>query len=242
MRAILCLTLVSWTAFAQGLEADSVKSYAGPDGQLVEVVRLKPLKAQQALLRVTGASSPADGLVLPAVLAGGAFTVRIRGGDWNLLRLEEGTGTGTVYAPDAKEFRVKFTAGKSDAAELLSAHQAQLESGAIALLAKKEFPFLVKKYEGKAATAVAELNKACGAKLDFTFSWATFSDDDMSNLDAWSLCAPFVTALKSSCAATKGVTAIACRRGTKAAVERSPERITFTTAAEPATNVSALLK
>jgi hypothetical protein len=240
MRTILLLTLVSSSAFAQVLEADSVKRYSGPDGQLVEVVRLKPLSAQKALIRITGASSPADGLVLPVELNGPSYTARIRGSDWNLLRLEDGSGT--VYAPDTKEFRVKYTAGKSDAAELISAHQAQRTSGAIALLAKKEFPFLVKKYEGKAATAVAELNRTCGATLAFTFTWATFSDDDMSNLDVWSLCAPIVTALKNTCAVTKGVTTLACQRGAKAAIERSPERITFTTAAQPATNVPTLLK
>ncbi len=249
MRALpmLCLVL-STLGLAQPFEAASVKAYKGPEGQLVEVVLLKPIKDQRALVRVSGADSPADGLVVPASIAeGGAnrergFTARIHGADWTLLRL--GEGQGSVYAPDVKEFAVKFdeaATAKANAADLISKHQEQWASGAITLLAKKEFPNLLKKYQAKAVLANQELGKACGLRLDFGFAWETFSDADMENLDVWSLCQPLVTVLRTRCGALKDVRKMVCKRGPAFAFDRKDETLTFTTTEKGASEGAAFL-
>lgn len=225
------------------VEALGAKAYKGPEGQLVEVVTLKPLDAKRALVRITGAGSPADGLVLATSIdAARAFTARIRGADWVVLRLDEGRGT--AAPPDVKEFRLKFdeaATGRVDATDLVAKHQAQRESGELAMLAKKEFPILVKKYEGKAAEAVAALGRKCGAAPSFSFTWWTFSDADMGELDAWAACKPLVAALEGRCAAAKGVTKLACRMGPKLALERTGDTLTFTTTAKGAADGAAFV-
>ena len=233
MRSLTLSCLLSVVAFAQPFEAASLKSYQGPEGQRVEVLLLKPLKDQRAFVRVTGANSPVDGLVLPAKSTDAgpqrtrAFTTRLRGADWEVLRLDEGRGE--VFAPEVKSFPVKFVEGKADAAELITTHQAQWKSGELAMAAKKEFPFLVTKYEAKATAATLALGKSCRARLSFTFAWATFSDADMSDLDAWSLCQPLVNALSKQCSAVQGVTKLVCRRGAELGFERTADTVTFTT-------------
>ena len=222
--------VVASSAVAAAPEVASLKVYQGHDGQVVEVATLEPVKARAALLRLRGANSGFDGLVLRGTLeARGAFVTRIHGGEWTVLRLTDGRGT--VYAEGTSPFEVAFheTGTPALAEALRSAHQQQTASGELAMLAKKEFPFLVKKYEAQAAAAVAGLNQACGTRATFAFRWVTFSDEDMADLDAWALCAPVLTAARGHCAAVKDITSFACGRGAKFDLRREAGTVTFTT-------------
>jgi hypothetical protein len=196
---------------------------------VLELAMLEPVRDRQALVRIVAANSELDGLVLRGVLdARGAFVTRIHGADWTLLRLTEGRGS--VTAPGA-EFTVTFAASEpaSPGDDLRAAHERQLASGALALLAKKPFPFLVRKYEAKAATTLAGLNAACGTHASFAFDWATFADDDMAELDVWALCEPLLAVAQSRCKAVAGIVTLTCRRGATFDLARGADQLTFTT-------------
>lgn len=184
-----------------------LRVYAGPEGQRVEVAKL----ADGALVRFTKTGSPHDGLVVRCTPE---YATRFHGSEWTLLRLAA-TGKGTAWFPGVKEFPVAYLEdGAAQAADLLAEHERQRADGRLALFAKKEHPHLVRKYEAKAATALAELRKSCPAVTAFRFDWASFSDDDMDNHDVWALCA-------SAVRCTPGVSELVCRRGAKRLEVRS---------------------
>lgn len=187
-----------------------LRLYAGPDGQLVEIAKLSPTAA---LVRVTKSGSPHDGLVLRCETdeRSGRFTTRYHGGDWTVVALN-GNGAGEAFVPEANKFRLKYIeAEHADPSVLLAEHAKQQQNGRLALFAKKDYPHLVKKYEAKAAAA-------CPG-VAFSYDWASFTDDDMANVDVAALCVP------SSCPAA--VTQMVCRRGSKKLQVREGARLTF---------------
>jgi hypothetical protein len=225
----LLLMLVVGSAAAAPIEVEGVKHYTGRDGQTLELATLKPATDRQVLVRLRATNSELDGLVLRGTLdARGTFVTRLHGADWALVSFHEGRGA--VTAPGA-EFTVTFSAGEPESPgdDLLQAHEQQTASGALAALARKPFPFLEKKYEAAAAKALASLNATCNSAATFHFEWARFSDDDLSNLDVWSLCEPLLATVKTRCAAITGVTNLTCSRGPKFALTRSGGALTFTT-------------
>ena len=126
-------------------------------------------------------------------------------------------------------------------AEVLAAHQQQLESGRIAAFQKKAWPHLEKKYTARAAEALPALAKGCGSSPTFTFDWKSFSDEVMAELDVWAACAPLVTRARSHCAAVKGVTSLVCRFGPTLGMERRGDTLTFTTTQQGAAEGPAIL-
>jgi hypothetical protein len=122
---------------------------------------------------------------------------------------------------------------------VIEAHLAQRDRGELALLAKKPWPALTKKYEAAAAAAVA---KTCGGALTFTFAWATFPDEFMAETDAWAACAPLVTKLGARCGALKGVTRLVCQAGPQHALERAGTTLTFTTTPKGAATGPAFIQ
>lgn len=237
------MTLALLLLLAQSPQAALARGYRGPEGQRVEVVTLLPLAEHRALVRISGAGSPADGLVLEALVTESSrgvrtHTARVRGADWVVLRLEEGRGE--ANAPDTAAFTVKFDeAAKVEPAPLIELHLAQRERGELALLAKKPFPHLVQKYEAAASAAVA---KTCDGRLGFTFAWATFSDEVMAEVDAWKACEGLVVALRGRCGATKGLTRLVCRMGAQPALERAGDTLTFTTTPKGAATGAAFVR
>ncbi|MBS1153838.1 MAG: hypothetical protein H6Q89_5536 [Myxococcaceae bacterium] len=227
---VTLLSLASILAHAQALEVATVKAFQGTEGQSVVLALLKPVKQGQALLRIQGTGSPFDGLVLAGQFEerSGRFSTRFHGGPWNALQVADGSGR--AWFPEVKDFGVKFSdelTARVTAAELLAEHQRQLAAGDLAMFAKKEHPHLTKKYEGKAAAAMAGLGKAC--PRTFAFVWSSFSDDEMDNLDIWALCEPLVVAVRQKCEAAKGSARLVCRMGPKLELARGGDAITFTT-------------
>ncbi len=210
----------------------ALRSYKGGDGQRVELALLTPLKDNRALLRILNAASPIDGLVLDAkvVAQGTRFEVRLRGADWILLQADNGKGT--VYPPDVKEFQVKFDESPTepvDEKKMLELQSAQRARGELAMAAKKPFPFLVKKYETKAAAALSELQRRCKSTASFAFEWATFSDSDMESVDAFAVCQPLFAVLGSRCSLAATVKKLSCAMGASMGLEREAEQIRFVT-------------
>lgn len=225
--AVLCLVS---SAAAAPLEVATVKVYLGPDGQALDVARLKPVKDKRALVRLRAANSDIDGLVLAGtVTEQGDFVTRIHGADWALVRLSDGRAA--VSAPGIKPFDAQYKDIAKDGLgeELALAHATQTESGQLVLLAKKEFPHLVRKYEAQANTALVSLNKTCGTTLSFAFRWATFSDDDLAERDVWSLCEPLLNAALKHCRALGGLSQLTCQRGEALDLSRTGSALTFTT-------------
>lgn len=222
------LTLLVSLVTSQALTAQGLKVYRGRDGQRVEVVTLAPQQPKgagpNALVRVTGSGSERDGLVFRGALEDAgrdqSFTMRFGGKPWVLLRNTDGEVQ--VFMPGKREpFRAKYdepstTSGDKDA--LVKAHQEQLASDAVALAEKAEWPFLVTKYEKKAAEAAAGLSKRCGVAATVTLRWATFDDDTMANVDVWKLCAPLV---EVGCADLKAHPKVVCQLGSTRAVEKA---------------------
>jgi hypothetical protein len=240
-RALLfsMFSLAAVPANAQGLEVASAKSYKGTEGQYVDVLTLKPVAQNSALVRVRSSGSPFDGLVLPCSIEPRdrnerGFVTRFHGGALGLLRL--GDGAGRVYFPEVRDFAVKFdeaATAKLEPAKVLAAHQQQRAAGELAMFEKREYPNLVAKYEAKAAAATDELNRACGTSARFSFRWSSFTDADMDDVDGWSACQPLLTLLKSRCAAAKGLSKLVCQMGPKLELTRGADgTLTFTTTAK----------
>jgi hypothetical protein len=238
--------VLSFASVAGSPEVSNVKVYKGKDGQTVELAALKPVRDKQALLRIKGATADSDGLVIRGTLEDRGqdetdFVTTVHGDSRTLLRV--GNGQGTAWPVGGKEFRFKFAEEGSPvlADELVTAHDRADAAGELKLLAKKQFPNIVQKYEAKAAAAMVDLNQVCRSSATFRFQWASFSDDDMANLDAWQLCEPVTRTAKSKCAALEGVTSVTCAMGLKLNVVRNSTDLVFTTTAKGKTEAGAFL-
>ncbi|MDC0711590.1 hypothetical protein POL68_24180 [Stigmatella sp. ncwal1] len=228
------------------LQAEALKAYRGDDGQGVEIVTLAPRKAAEVLIRVRGTDARDDGIALRCAVEdvgrGIDYVTRHRGTRYTLVVQRDGVYE--VFLPGKPSFRVKFNSeatDKASAAEVIAAHLQQLESGQVAAFQKKQWPHLEQKYAGRAASALADLQKACGTQAAFTFDWKTFSDEVMGELDVWAACAPLVAQARSHCAAVKGVTSLVCRFGPVLSLERADSTLVFTTTARGAAEGPAVL-
>ncbi len=223
-------------AAAQPVQLTAVKVFVGKEGQRLELGFLEPRSGKQALVRFTGTGSEVDGLVVRGALdeqgaeRHDAFVTRVHGSDGaTFFRIKEGQGT--AWVPGGQSFSVKFLELGSPelGKELAARHAEQLESGALALLAKKAFPHLVKKYDDKAAAALQELNQACGGKRSFTYDWAFIDDEVMENVNVADVCLPLLSAGKRACKALAGVTTLRCRVGPSFGLRREGDALLFTT-------------
>ncbi|QSQ18535.1 hypothetical protein JY572_36300 [Myxococcus landrumensis] len=232
---MLLLLLFAQAAMAEeSLESLAIKVYRGTDGQSIEVVTLAPREASEVVLRLQGTDSEQDGLSVRGKARttgrGIDFVVRHRGADWVLL--SQRAGDVDAFVPGKPSFRVKFNqeaTDKASAAEVISAHLLQRESGRLTAFEKKAWPFLEKKYTARAAEAMAALRKACGTSPTFTFDWKTFDDEVMAELDVWAACAPLATRARARCATVKDVTVLTCRFGPALSLERGTGALIFTT-------------
>lgn len=225
---VLFVAQLSW-----GDALASLKVFTGPMGQRLELGTQLPLDAHQALLRLTGTDSELDGLVLQGTVSTRgnerAFTTRLHGSDYELLRL--GETSGTVYLPGGQSFAVKFNqAGDAAGAQALEQdHRRQLADGALGLVQRREFPFLQKKYDGLARARLAEVNRACRTQATFSFDWARFPDEVMENVDVWKRCAPLLELARTRCPTER---AWVCSFGAAPDLERVDGRLVFTTTRE----------
>ncbi len=228
----------------QNPEVDFVKSYTGKDGQRVDVVVLKPKDLSRALVRVSRTGSTFDDIVFEAAVRKGRSTdylVRYRGGEYALLSQSESLTE--VSLPPQTQFAVKFSETatnelKPDA--VLAALAEQKAKGTQALLARKEWPFLEKKYSTKAQAAADAVSKRCSVKsktpVRITIDWSTFPDPVMAETDVWSLCAALEGIPCSQVIDTRRD--LTCRLGASLAFENG----VFTTTAEGAKLGAKFLK
>lgn len=220
-------------------EVEAVKVWRGAEGQLVDVLTLKPRASKKALVRVRNADSEHDGLVLPCTVEADSestrFTTRYQASEWTVF--VQKSGGGAVFVPGKNAFDVKFDQASTDAlqpATVLDAQATQEKEGRFALFARKAWPHLEKKYQDKADAAVVKLTKSCGRKVSFSFDWASFGDDVMADVDVWSLCSPLVTQFERSCAPAKSATTLSCRLGKSFALGFEGDGLVFTTTSSPA--------
>ena len=214
--------LVLLIALAQAPEVESAKVFRGAEGQLVEVVTLKPRAAKKLLVRVRSSDSENDGLVIPATLENDDLSTTARGGAWNVLVVRGESRE--VFLPGGKSFKVKFDQPATDAfngAELLTAYASQASRRA--LFARKEWPVLEKKYQAAADAAVGKLGKPCGHPVVFTFDWSSFPDAVMGEMDVWKACEPSVAQAQKKCPAK-----LTCRGGAAAGVTTEGDALVFT--------------
>jgi hypothetical protein len=211
-------------ALAQSPEVESMKAFRGPDGQLVELVTLKPRAAKKLLVRVKAADSEHDGLVIPCTLENEDAATTYRGSAWNLVVVRGDTRE--VFVPGGKSFKVKFDQPATDAfnaTELLSAFSTQ--SSRRALFARREWPALEKKYQAAADAAVSKLSKPCAHAVAFTFDWSSFPDSVMGETDVWKACEPAVAAAQKKCPAK-----VTCRGGASAGATTEGDVLLFSPA------------
>jgi hypothetical protein len=211
-------------ALAQAPEVESAKVFRGPEGQLVELVTLKPRAAKKLLMRVKGADSEHDGLVIPCTLENEDVSTTARGGAWNVMVVRGDSRE--VFLPGTKSFKVKFDQPATDAcnaAELLTAFGSQ--GSRRAMFARKEWPVMEKKYQAAADAAVAKLAKPCGHPVAFTFDWSSFPDTVMSDVDVWKACEPAVGQAQKKCPAK-----LVCRGGSAAGAATEGDSFVFTAA------------
>ena len=210
-------------ALAQAPEVEAVKVFRGPEGQLVEVVTLRPRAARKLLVRVKNSDSQSDGLVLPCSLENEDATTTVRGGPWNLVVVRGESRE--VFVPGGKSFKVKFDQPATDAfdpKDLLAAFEGQ--GSRRALLARKDWPVLEKKYQASADAAAAKLGKACGHDVAFSFDWSSFPDAVMADANVWKACEPAVAQAQKKCPAK-----LVCRAGATTGVATEGDSLVFTT-------------
>jgi hypothetical protein len=234
IRAAWCAVLCGAVAEAADGTSDIVRSYRGQDGQQVHVVLLSADRRGAALVQVLKSTSTVDGLVLDATLStdGTRFETRLEGSPWTVLQVKDGKGE--AFVPQVKSFAVTFdekAIASIDSKALLTLQASQRESGALTLAAKKPFPFLTKKYEAKAAAAWGEVQKRCKTNASFRYEWASFSDDDMENVDVFKVCAPIFDGVLRKCDSVKSVTAVSCKMATAFSLETSQGQMVFSTTA-----------
>ena len=215
-RSILLATL------AQAPEVESAKVFRGPEGQLVELATLAPRAGKQVWVRVKGADSEHDGLVIPCTLQNEDLGTTARGGPWNMVVVRGDSRE--VFLPGGKRFKVKFDQPATDAfnaADLLAAFASQ--GSRRALFARKEWPVLEKKYQAAADAAAAKLGKSCGHPVAFSFDWSSFPDAVMAEADVWKACEPAVGQAQKKCPAK-----LACRGGSAVGATTEGDTFVFT--------------
>ena len=217
--------LVLMLALAQAPEVESMKAFRGPDGQLVEVVMLKPRAAKKLLVRVKASDTETDGLVVPCTLENEDASTFYRGAAWNMVVVRGESRE--VFVP-GKSFKVKFDQAATDAfkaAELLGEWNSQASRRA--MFARKEWPVLEKKYQAAADAAVGKLNKPCGHAVAFGFDWSSFPDAVMAEATVWKSCEGAVAEAQKKCPAK-----LVCRGGAASGVATQGDALVFTTVAK----------
>lgn len=237
------LWLVALAALPEGVQ--SVKAYKGKDGQTVEVLRLSP-KGERAAVRVCGTDSAIDGLVLDCAVSnertGARLSTRHEGAEWSVL-VQDGERF-TVFVPQRPNFRVAYdeaTAKAVDAAAILSEQKAQRADGRLATFEQKSWPYLWKKYGGKAEAAAGVLTRACGHPVTVGFEWHTFPDDVMADVDVWKQCEPVVQHLASRCGKGQRFDSVKCALGSDLALTRDGAALRFVTTRDGAKQAGAFL-
>ncbi|MBK8010526.1 MAG: hypothetical protein IPK13_04205 [Deltaproteobacteria bacterium] len=215
-------------------EISSAKVFRGPAGERVEVIALKPVSKNLALLRVQGADSAHDGLVLPCeVQVDGStskYVTRHDGGNWTIMSLRGGRAD--VEVPGRPAFAASFDKKLTEALkpdEILSAHREQESRGTLKLFQRKSYPKMEAKYQGLAQEAAAKLSKRCGHTVSMRFDWGSFGDEVMAEVNAWKACAPIIERLERSCDTVKKASEIVCKMGTTFGLEIEENAISFTT-------------
>jgi hypothetical protein len=238
LKGIMIFSL--WCMFlAQSSEVDFIKSYAGKDGQRLELVLLKPKEANKALLRVTRTDTVFDEVVFEASVkrtSGTNFLIRYRGDEYSMV--SQSHDETRVYLPPRKELVMKFSKEGTDdmkAETLMDALKQQKLKNVQAGLARKEWTFLEKKNGAKATAAAESLSKRCKVAAKLALDWPTFPDAVMAETDAWSLCAPLE---ELSCAKIKLAPTLSCRFGEKMAFDNG----VFSTTKDGATQGAAFVK
>jgi hypothetical protein len=244
--------ILAWVS--QPGDLGTLKAYRGPNGQVVELLALRqPSGARadarvdaQGLARVTGADSPHDGLVLPCEIRrserGARWVTRHDGGDWGVA--DEREGTLAVNLPGRPAFRATFDAALTAAAkpgDVVEAHRAQREAGALRLFQRKALPKVEARYQAQAGRAIAAVSEACGATLAFEFDWGSIEDEVMAEVDVWKACAPITSHLAGACAKAKPARVVVCALGPAFALESRGDRLIFTTTPAGAKDASRFL-
>lgn len=217
--------LVLMLALAQAPEVESMKAFRGADGQVVEVVTLKPRTGKKLLVRVKASDTQTDGLVVPCTLENEDAATVYRGAPWNLVVVRGETRE--VFVP-GKSFKVKFDQAATDAfkpAELIS--EWNLQASRRAMFARKEWPLLEKKYLAAADAAVGKLTALCGHAVAFSFDWSSFPDAVMAEVNVWKSCEGAVAEGKKKCPAK-----LVCRGGAASGVTTEGDALVFTAVAK----------
>ena len=217
--------LVLMLALAQAPEVESMKAFRGADGQVVEVVTLKPRAARKLLVRVKGSDTQIDGLVVPCTLENEDAVTVSRGAPWNLVVVRGEARE--VFVPGTS-FKVKFDQAATDAfkaAELSSEWNSPATRRA--MFARREWPVLEKKYQAAADGAVGKLTRPCGHAVAFSFDWSSFPDAVMAEANVWRSCEGAVAEAQKKCPAK-----LICRGGAAAGVTTEGDALVFTTVAK----------
>ncbi|MCB9655667.1 MAG: hypothetical protein H6729_16205 [Deltaproteobacteria bacterium] len=217
-------------------DISSSKVFLGPAGERVEVVALKPVSKNLALIRVTNADSAHDGLVMPCEVrvsgSNSKYATKHNGSGWIIMSLDGGRAD--VEVPGRPAFVASFNKKATAALEpeqILAAQREQEASGVLRLFQRQSYPKMEAKYEGLAQEAAAKLSKRCGHTVSMRFDWGSFSDEVMGDVNAWKACAPIVDHLERSCDKVKQADEVVCRMGTSFRLELKAEakEISFTT-------------
>jgi hypothetical protein len=216
---------------APDVKAASVAVYAGAEGQRVEVVRLSPLEARLAVVRISGSGSEHDGLALPcemrSTFRGIECITRYRGNEWTLLMLTDDEGV-NARLPD-RRFDVNRDVGASRAArpaEVLAAAKEQSQSGRLAAFQSSVSADLSAAVDKLVSAVVKARARRCGKAVEFVIESGTFTEDP--HYDPYSACKPLLNKVEGSCEWPKAATRVRCRAGRRFDLRAEGDELVFT--------------
>jgi hypothetical protein len=256
MRSVgvaLVLAAIAGGARAAAPGTEGGKVYAGDDGVEVAIVILKPRSDNQALVRVTGASSELDGKVRLHALRGepasGAWVGRLHGRDFATVTFR-GARYGLSVPERRDELSIHYDEAKTkalDAEAVFAAYQQQTRDGSLAALERFDRAQRIKDAEKELAALAERANRACGGRAQASVAWSGVSDELLGNRSLSSLCGAPLEAMRRLCDAEEAraqlspIKQVSCTLGAAAKLERAADTLAWT-AAEGGANLEQLAR
>lgn len=216
------LLLAAAVSYAQPLSADSARVFKNGRGEEVTLVMLKPLAEGRAIIRMTGTASPLDGLALPYQRRVEGtheyYTTEWRGRRFSFVQVDHRRGDRwELYVPgDLLHGRgVVFDERLSQSLQIgtvLALHASQVKDGTISRFAAFYRDTEQAEQEKSLRENVAEVDKACAAKLGWRVNWPSVSDATLKTYAISSFCSAPLTAMAALCKESKAAAALLAQR------------------------------
>jgi hypothetical protein len=191
------------------LAADTTQVYRTAQGAQVDLIVLAPAGDGNAVIRITGTSTPIDGLALPYKRSNSGsvdvFTTTWHGRRLSLVQVSRrGRERWELYVPGDLNHSRPLTLDEArtralQPGELLALYDKQLKDGTHQKVAAFNRSEEQARHDKELLDSAAQADKACGGHTTARIAWSTISDDVLKQYSMGSYCSQPLATMATLC-------------------------------------------